>query len=65
VIQNQLTDKHGGLFINSADWLCYKSICPLIIDNSPVRPDGSHLGETLAKKLGLLLREKLLEKNLI
>ncbi|HAL95132.1 MAG TPA: hypothetical protein DCP55_04080, partial [Chitinophagaceae bacterium] len=65
VIQNQLTTKYGGLFVNSADWLCYKSICPLIIDNSPVRPDGSHLGEALAKKLGLLFREKLLEKKLI
>ena len=65
VIQNELTTKYGGLFVNSADWLCYKSICPLIIDNSPVRPDGSHLGEALAKKLGLLFREKLLEKKLI
>lgn len=65
VIQDQLTTKYGGLFVNSADWVCYKSICPLIIDNSPVSPDGSHLGEALAKKLGLLFREKLLEKKLI
>jgi hypothetical protein len=65
VVQNRLTTKYGGLFINSSDWICYKSICPLIIDNSPVRPDGNHLGETLSKKLGLLFREKLLEKKMI
>ena len=65
VIQRSLTNKFGGFFIDTDEWLCSLGACPPIIDNAPVFWDGNHLGNTFALKLAPLLRSYLHEKDLI
>ena len=63
--EQQLTTQSGGIFLDPEPWLCYQFACPAIIDDSPVHPDGGHLGATFASKLGPLLNAFLKEHKLI
>ena len=60
-VQKRLTEKYGGVFIDTESWMCASLVCPPIIDNSPVYFDGGHLTYTFAKKIvplfSSLLRE--------
>ncbi len=63
--EQQLTSQAGGVFLDPEPWLCYQFACPAIIDNSPVRPDGGHLGVTFVAKLGPLFNAFLKDHKLI
>ncbi len=54
--EQQITNEFKGVFLDPEPWLCYQFACPAIIDRSPVRPDGDHLGATFASKLGPLFK---------
>ena len=63
--EQQLTSQAGGVFLDPEPWLCYQFACPAIIDNSPVHPDGGHLGATFVAKLGPLFNAFLKDHKLI
>ena len=64
-IQNSITKKYGGYFINTDDWLCASGACPPVIDNTPVFWDGLHLGNTFAAKLAPLFKAYLEDKGIL
>lgn len=65
IYEQQATQQHGGVFLDPEPWLCFEFACPAIIDNSPVHPDGGHLGATFASKMGSLFRTFLKDHKLI
>lgn len=63
--EHQLTIRFGGIFLDPEPWLCDQFACPAVIDNSPVHPDGSHLGVTFSSKIGPLFYAFLRDQKLI
>jgi peptidoglycan/LPS O-acetylase OafA/YrhL len=61
--QRYATEAVGGLFVDLKGWICGSTICPPIIDNTPVFYDGAHLSEAFGTKLAPLLAAFLREKN--
>jgi hypothetical protein len=43
-------------FINLIDFLCIKSACPALIDNTPVYADGNHLSLDFSRKFSAVIR---------
>ena len=64
-VQAQTSATYHIPFINPNDWLCVDSVCPPIIDNTPVFWDGAHFTQDFAAKLGPLFRAFLIGHKLI
>jgi hypothetical protein len=43
-------------FINLIDYLCLKSACPALIDDTPVYADGNHLSADFSKKFSTIIK---------
>jgi len=43
-------------FINLIDYLCLKSVCPAVIDDTPVYADGNHMSADFSKKFSTIIQ---------
>lgn len=62
--QSQIMKGTSNLYIDPTNWMC-RSVCPPIIDNTPVFWDGSHFTPEFAEKLAPLFRAFLKSNNLL
>jgi hypothetical protein len=55
-IQKQYSELLNYRFVNLVDYLCLKSVCPALIDETPVYADGNHLSVDFSKKFSAVVK---------
>jgi hypothetical protein len=63
-IQKQESQSLRFRFVNLIDYLCIKSICPAVIDDTPVYADGNHMSGVFSEKFsGVIKNLRLFDSN--
>jgi len=55
-IQKQDSELLKYRFVNLIDYLCMNSICPAVIDDTPVYADGNHMSAEFSKKFSAVIK---------
>ena len=59
VVQQKGATQNNFIYVDPAPWLCIGSVCPAIIDNTPVFSDGSHFNPVFVSKLSTFFKKYL------
>jgi peptidoglycan/LPS O-acetylase OafA/YrhL len=54
--QKQESESLEYRFVNLIDYLCLKSVCPAVIDNTPVYADGNHMSANFSRNFSAVIK---------